>query len=206
MVRGLSGACASVLLLLAAAVPAHASPSVYTVAPDEPRAVTVKGAGDGRADDSAAIQRAIDAAAEKGGGGIVFLPAGTYRISRTIFLWPGVRIFGIGERRPVILLGRNTPGFQRGVAHMLMFTGSKRQTDRDTPPAAFPPAGSVPFNRTIADAIPAPSILRSAISTSASWTAIRRPPRSASTPPSTASSAMPISTSLGPRRPLPCGE
>ncbi|OAN56652.1 glycosyl hydrolase family 28-related protein [Sphingobium sp. TCM1] len=154
MYRGLSGACASVLLSLAAAQSALASPSVYTVAPDEPRAVTVQGVGDGRADDSAVIQQAIDKAAEKGGGGIVFLPAGTYRISRTLFLWPGIRIFGIGAQRPVILLGENTPGFQRGVAHMLMFTGSARQTDKDSPPAAFPPAGSVPFNKNIADANP----------------------------------------------------
>ena len=152
--RGLSGACVSVLLALGATSPALASPSVYTTAPDEPRAVTVRGVGDGRADDSAAIQQAIDAAASRGGGGIVFLPAGTYRISRTLFLWPGVRIFGIGEKRPVIELGANTPGFQSGVAHMLMFTGAKRQTDRESPPAAFPPAGSVPFNKAIADANP----------------------------------------------------
>ncbi len=151
---GLSGACASVLLSLAGAQPALASPSVYMVAPNEPRAVTVRGVGDGRADDGAVIQQAIDKAAEAGGGGIVFLPAGTYRISRTLFLWPGVRIFGIGAQRPVILLGANTPGFQRGVAHMLMFTGSQRQTDKGTPPAAFPPAGSVPFNKDIADANP----------------------------------------------------
>ena len=153
MKYGLSGACASMLLCLAGAQPALASPSVYMTAPDEPRAVTVKGVGDGRADDSAAIQQAIDQAATAGGG-IVFLPAGTYRISRTLFLYPGVRIFGIGAQRPIILLGANTPGFQRGVAHMLMFTGSQRQTDKGTPPASFPPAGSVPFNKDIADANP----------------------------------------------------
>lgn len=154
MYRGLSGACASILLCLIAVQNAAASPSVYTTMPDDPRAVTVKGVGDGRTDDSGAIQQAIDKAAEKGGGGIVFLPAGTYRISRTLFLWPGVRLFGIGEKRPVILLGANTPGFQRGVAHMLIFTGSTRQTDKDSKPAAFPPAGSVPFNPSIADANP----------------------------------------------------
>ena len=154
MYRGLSGACASVLLCLMAAQPAFASPSVYTAMPDDARAVTVKGVGDGRADDSAAIQQALDAAAATPGGGIVFLPQGTYRISRTLFLWPGVRIFGIGAQRPTILLGTNTPGFQRGVAHMLIFTGGKRQTDKDSWPAAFPPAGSVPFDKTIADANP----------------------------------------------------
>ena len=102
MKYGLSGACASMLLCLAGAQPALASPSVYMTAPDEPRAVTVKGVGDGRADDSAAIQQAIDQAATAGGG-IVFLPAGTYRISRTLFLYPGVRIFGIGAQRPIIV-------------------------------------------------------------------------------------------------------
>lgn len=142
------------LLCLMAAQPAFASPSVYTAMPDDARAVTVKGVGDGRADDSAAIQQALDAAAATPGGGIVFLPQGTYRISRTLFLWPGVRIFGIGAQRPVILLGANTPGFQRGVAHMLIFTGGKRQTDKESWPAAFPPAGSVPFDKTIADANP----------------------------------------------------
>jgi polygalacturonase len=43
----------------------------------------VKAKGDGRADDGAAIQAAIDAAAAKGGGGLVFLPSGRYRISKT---------------------------------------------------------------------------------------------------------------------------
>src|SRR5689334_6604483 len=122
MHRKLIGATAS-LLLLTAAWPAQASESVYLTAPDEPAAITVAGIGDGRADDGPAIQRAIDSAAEKGGGGIVFLPSGTYRITRTIKLWPGVRIFGIGAKRPVILLGERTPGFQRGVANMLIFGG-----------------------------------------------------------------------------------
>ena len=154
MSRGFYGTCASVLLSVSAVQGAQASPSVYTSAPDEPAAITVKGAGDGRTDDTSAIQHAIDQAAAKGGGGIVFLPQGNYRITRTLFLWPGVRIFGIGEQRPVIVLGAKTPGFQKGVAHMLMFTGSQRQTDQSTPPAAFPPMGSVPFNKDIADANP----------------------------------------------------
>ena len=125
MYQRLIGACAAFLMALGAAQPRLASQSVYASAPDEPGAIKVAGAGDGRADDSAALQRAIDKAADKGGGGIVFLPEGTWRISRTIYLWPGVRIFGIGAKRPVILLGANTPGFQRGVAHMLIFAGAR---------------------------------------------------------------------------------
>ena len=42
---------------------AQAGPSVYTRTPDDPAAIIVKGVGDGRADDSMAIQSAIDAAA-----------------------------------------------------------------------------------------------------------------------------------------------
>ncbi|MGK6357054.1 glycosyl hydrolase family 28-related protein [Sphingomonas sp. DT-207] len=155
MHRRRMGAGALLLLLLAMAWPAAASQSVYTSAPDEPHAVRVAGVGDGRADDSGAIQRAIDAAAEKGGGGIVFLPTGTYRITRTVNLWPGVRIFGVGPTRPVILLGASTPGFQRGVAHMLIFAGGR--PGRDGPPGgkvAFPPPGSVPFNKDLRDANP----------------------------------------------------
>src|SRR6202008_4941456 len=94
------------------ATPGWAAPSrsAYATAPDDPRAVTVAGVRDGRADDSAALQSAIDAAAAKGGGGIVFLPSGHYRLSRTIFIWPGVRVFGVGATRPVITLGDATPG------------------------------------------------------------------------------------------------
>ena len=152
MLRRLIGSCA-VLLFLATAWPAEASRSVYLIAPDEPAAIRVAGVGDGRADDTAAIQSAIDAAADRGGGGIVFLPEGTYRITRTIKLWPAVRIFGIGARRPVILLGANTPGFQHGVAHMLIFAGGRPGHDRRPGgQVAFPPPGSVPFDKDLPDA------------------------------------------------------
>jgi hypothetical protein len=141
--------------LVGAVAPATASRSVYAIAPADPSAITVRGKGDGRTDDGAAIQRALDAAA-KPGGGIVFLPSGTYRISKTLFLWPGVRIFGVGATRPVIVLGANTPGFQRGVANMLIFAGGRREgvqrDDRSRVP--FPPPGSVPFNPDVADANP----------------------------------------------------
>src|SRR5690349_2509699 len=79
------------LALIAAAGAVFAANSAFEAAPRDQRAVTVKGKGDGRADDTGAIQQAIDQAAEKGGGGVVFLPSGRYRISRTILLWPAVR-------------------------------------------------------------------------------------------------------------------
>ena len=131
--------------------PAGATPSVLTAIPADARAVTVRAVGNGVADDGPAIQQAIDAAADRGGGGIVFLPSGTYRLSRTIYLWPGVRLYGAGAQRPVLTLGANTPGFQTGVANMLIFTGARRDPARRVP---FPPPGSVPFDKDIADATP----------------------------------------------------
>ena len=143
--------CAAAMLagLLCTAAPAAASTSAYQSAPADPRAITAGGRRDGRADDTAALQRAIDTAAAKGGGGIVFIPSGRYRISRTIFVWPGVRVFGIGATRPVLVLGDDTPGFQRGIANMVIFTGAARGQPGRVP---FPPPGSVPFDATVADA------------------------------------------------------
>jgi len=133
-----------------------ATPSVFLAAPAEPGAITVKAVGDGRADDSAMLQAAIDqAASSKSGEGIVFLPSGRYRISRTINVWPGVRIFGVGKTRPVILLGPKTPGFGRGLGTMVIFAGFNPA--RPFPGGrAFkvpvPPQGSVPASDKIADA------------------------------------------------------
>lgn len=133
-----------------------ATPSAYLTAPAEPNAVTVKAVGDGRADDSAALQAAIDqAASSKTGEGIIFLPSGRYRISRTINVWPGVRIFGIGKTRPVILLGANTPGFGQGPGTMVIFAGFNpaRPLFPGRPfKVPVPPQGSVPASDTIADA------------------------------------------------------
>jgi hypothetical protein len=139
--------CGAALLSTA---PAFAkSTSVYLSAPTDPRAITVKGVGDGRADDSAAIQQAIDAAAAGGHGGIVFLPSGRYRIGRTIFVRTAVRIFGVGPTRPEILLSDNAPGFGSGIAAMVSFTGEDQYKVGKAP---VPPRTSVPFDPTIFDA------------------------------------------------------
>ncbi|GGE74355.1 glycosyl hydrolase family 28-related protein [Sphingomonas prati] len=149
------------LLLAGTAAPAIAASGVsaFGAATDDPRAVTVRGRGDGVADDSAAIQAAIDAAEAKGGGGIVFLPAGRYRITRSLFLWPGVRLFGVGRTRPVILLAPATPGFQTGVGSMVFFTGNRPGGASPGPggkvatgPVPVPPPTSVPFDPRIGDA------------------------------------------------------
>jgi hypothetical protein len=110
-------------MLLSASSAMARTQSVYLTAPDDPRAVSVKGVGDGRVDDTAAVQSAIDAARDKTGHGVVFLPSGRYRLSRSILVPPGVRVFGVGAKRPVFVLGANTPGFQKGVGTMIVFTG-----------------------------------------------------------------------------------
>ncbi|KQQ31128.1 gluconolaconase [Duganella sp. Leaf126] len=160
------------MLVLAVVLPAGAalaaqpaSVSAYVEAPRDPRAVTVHARGDGVADDTAALQAAIDAAAEQAGGGIVFVPAGRYRITRTVFIWPGVRVFGVGRTRPVLRLAANTPGFQQGVGNMVMFTGNRPGAvvpinlggaapvaGVDATRVPVPPPTSVPFDPKIADA------------------------------------------------------
>ena len=107
--------------------------SVLPMAPEDPRAITVKAVGDGRADDTDAVQKAIDAARDKTGHGLVFLPSGRYRLSRTILVPPGVRVFGVGKTRPVFVLGPNTPGFQDGVGTMIAFTGGDQYQVGDVP-------------------------------------------------------------------------
>jgi hypothetical protein len=129
------------------------SASLLPETPSDARAVIVAGAGDGVTDDSAALQAAIDASFARGGGGIVFVPSGRYRLTRTVFIWPGVRVFGTGSTRPVLVLADATPGFQEGLATMIMFSGSS-PGGRGFP-AAFPPPDSVPFNANIGDANPA---------------------------------------------------
>lgn len=82
-------------------------------------------------------------------------PRGRYRLTRTIYVWPGERVIGYGETRPVFLLADNTPGFQTGMGTIVMFTGARSGTRSGTSRRIpFPPPGSVPANDAIADAGP----------------------------------------------------
>ncbi|HVI98376.1 MAG TPA: glycosyl hydrolase family 28-related protein, partial [Sphingomonas sp.] len=134
-----------------APLPALAAPtvSVLTARPDDPSAVAVQGKGDGRADDTAAIQAAIDQAHAKTGEGIVFLPSGRYRITRSILVPQGVRIYGIGPTRPVLVLGPNTPGFQDGISNMVIFTGGDQYQVGEIP---MPVSTVVPRDKPVRDA------------------------------------------------------
>ena len=106
-------------------------------------------------DSSVVIQAAIDKASGTGREGIVLIAEGRYTITRTVYLWPGVRLIGYGATRPVFVLPPNTPGFQKGIGVVVMFTGltphgRPRAGDR----IAFPPPGTVPPNDNVADANP----------------------------------------------------
>jgi sugar lactone lactonase YvrE len=99
------------------------SVSAYPRQLEDPRAVFVRAGADGVADDTAAVQGAIDRVQEAEGSGIVFLPSGRYRISDTIRVWPGVRVIGYGPTRPTLLLAPHTPGYQRSERYMVFFAG-----------------------------------------------------------------------------------
>ena len=137
--------------------------SVYPTRLDDPAAVYLTPGdfhvqGDGKADDSLAVQAAIDKLQETRGEGVVFIPEGRYRITRTIYLWPGIRIIGYGAHRPVFVLGENTPGYQDGIAYMFFFAGARPHAGTvirggvpllgfhmpPTPPGVVPPGHAVP--------------------------------------------------------------
>ncbi len=78
--------------------------------------------GDGVADDSDAIQKAIDAV---DGQGILFIPQGRYRLTKTLTVWPGVRLIGFGAARPTFVLAENTPGYRDVEKYLVFFSGRR---------------------------------------------------------------------------------
>jgi hypothetical protein len=88
--------------------------NVYNVKTDS--RLTVKAVGDGQANDQPAIQRAIDRAFADGGG-IVYLPAGTYKLLYTYFEYLRLRnrvvLQGAGKDQTIIKFG-----YEIGTAHL----------------------------------------------------------------------------------------
>jgi sugar lactone lactonase YvrE len=82
---------------------------------------------DGSVDVSDALQKAINQVQETVKYGIVFIPEGAYRISKTIYLWKGVRLIGYGKQRPCFTLDKNTPGFQDEKKYLFHFTSDRSQ-------------------------------------------------------------------------------
>ncbi|MGA8028305.1 MAG: glycosyl hydrolase family 28-related protein, partial [Bryobacteraceae bacterium] len=106
--------------------------SFYSERPDDARAVYVEIGnnvrGDGSADDTAGLQSAIDRVQETTGQGVVFIPSGRYRLSKTLYIWPGIRLIGYGATRPAFVLGENTPGYQKAPNYMVFFAGNRPGT------------------------------------------------------------------------------
>lgn len=130
-------------MLLSSLVPLFASSSYYPARLNDPMAVYLTSdnfavKGDGVADDSGVLQQAINTVQEKTNQGILFIPSGRYRITKTIYIWPGIRLIGFGESRPVFVLGANTPGFQQGPTYMFFFAGDRPPIASAAPPDANP--------------------------------------------------------------------
>ena len=138
--------------------------SVYPTRLDDPEAIYLGSAqfpahADGIGDDTAAIQAAINAAEAEHVQGIVFVPEGRYRITHTIYVWPGIRIIGYGAHRPVFVLPDNTSGYQNDLGYMFFFAGGRPDSTHahfhfPARPNQPPTPGTVPPNSTIPDANP----------------------------------------------------
>jgi hypothetical protein len=92
--------------------------SVYQKKPNDPEAFfftpenySIK--ADGKMDVSDALQKAINQVKTEKSFGILFIPEGKYLISKTIYIPAAIRVIGYGINRPEIILGKNTPGFQK---------------------------------------------------------------------------------------------
>jgi sugar lactone lactonase YvrE len=104
--------------------------SYYTTRLNDPKAVYLDAfgvRGDGIADDSDAIQQAINKVQETVNQGIVFVPEGRYRLTKTIYVWPSIRVIGYGAKRPVFVLADNTPGYQdrNNENYLVFFAGGR---------------------------------------------------------------------------------
>jgi sugar lactone lactonase YvrE len=123
--------------------------SFYTARPDDPLAVSPTGArADGVADDSDALQRAIDGAESTRKQGVVFVPEGRYRLTKTLYVWPGIRLIGVGATRPVFVLAPETPGFgdPENPGFMVFFAGHRPKAEEMSAPPATRRSGRHALN------------------------------------------------------------
>jgi hypothetical protein len=81
---------------------------------------------DGTGDDSDALQRAIDHVQETTVAGVLLIPEGRYRLSKTVYVWQGIRLLGYGATRPVFVLAKDTPGFQEGTGRYMVHFADNR--------------------------------------------------------------------------------
>src|SRR5438067_1760377 len=129
-------ATARLMVGLAGTAALHAQ-SFFPLRPDDPRAVDFTKASfsahaDGLGDDAEALQQAINRVQETTRIGVLLIPEGRYRLGKTVQIWQGIRLVGYGAKRPVFVLGRDTPGFQEGEGRYMIHFADNR------PPAAGP--------------------------------------------------------------------
>ena len=120
--------------------------SYYTVRLDDPKAIYLTrenfpAKGDGVADDTRAIQKAIDAVQEASGEGVFLVPEGRYRLSRTLYVWPRIRLIGYGAKTAGVRARYNAPQATRirTTRYLVFFAGGRRQR---RPSARMPNPGT----------------------------------------------------------------
>ncbi len=106
------------MIILSVGISAQNPRSAFTDRPVDEAAIyftpeNFKVKTDGRMDVSEALQEALNRTKQKENGcGILFIPEGVYKLSKTIYIPSGVRIIGYGGKRPVFVLAKQAPGFQ----------------------------------------------------------------------------------------------
>ena len=94
--------------------------SLYTQRPEDPEAFYFTSENyhiknDGKIDVSI-LQETINQLKREKNFGILFIPEGKYKISKTIYIPAVIRLIGYGKKRPEFILAENSPGFQEEVS------------------------------------------------------------------------------------------
>lgn len=107
------------MIILSVGISAQNPRSAFTDRPVDEAAIyftpeNFKVKADGRMDVSEALQEALNRTKQKENGcGILFIPEGVYKLSKTIYIPSGVRIIGYGGKRPVLSLPSKHPVFRK---------------------------------------------------------------------------------------------
>lgn len=124
----------SLLMVWCYSAQVMAGPSVYTLRPDDPEAFyfvpeKYNFIHDGKSDVSDALQTAMNQVKKEKNFGILFIPEGNYRLTKTVMIPSGIRLIGYGTKRPVFYVAPDTPAFQKEQTAMVWFTGGGAVTD-----------------------------------------------------------------------------